>query len=257
MATQDVFPAPFDLGPYRFIEMRHLNLEQKHRARISSHAREMLVEALRFDGRKDPRWSDDEQDVAEFVCGGGTEYARLQQRAWPGWQKRNPAGTWQEFCSWFNKAVDDTIINPTLPNWFLVMYPRGLPWDRATGAGYYGVFLAYNIKTVEETEEKWTASMYGILCGRTIPAEWCDNLGMILQHFMVNSVTLNDGRAFDLDSWEFTSDREWLTYDPKRSPNVARAFARACVDTPRPVIEEKVEGRDVVKRMYLDRRGDA
>jgi hypothetical protein len=251
--TQDVFPSTFDVGLHTLIEMRNLNLGQRHRSRIASHAREMLVEALRFDGRKDPRWSDDEQDVAEFVCGGGSEYSRLQQGAWLSWRRKNPKGTWQEFCPWFDAVVDDTIVNPHLPSWFLVMYPREGSRDKTTGAGYYGVFLAYNIKTVEETSQKWTASAYGILCAPTIPEEWCDNFGTILQHFMVNQVTLNDGRAFSLDSWEFTSDREWLTYDPTKSSNVAHAFARASEGTPKPVITTYTED-GAVKYLRLDRR---
>jgi hypothetical protein len=264
----DIWPVPFRIGQYDFIEIHDLKLSGVNAAKIASHARIMLIDALRVDGRKDPRWHDDEQDEAEFVCGGPSEYIRLRLGAWRRWQKSHSGDTWQEFCRWFDTQVDDTIINPNLPNWLLIMYDRQRP--RVIGVAdttfeYYGAFLAYNIKTIRETEEQWTASMYGILCAPTSTKRfrdtWIDNFGMILRYFLVDKVALNDGRIFALDSWEFTTDRPWLTYDPTVSPYLTRIFDIVKIDVPRPVVEEKVPGTNILKRMRLERRialhGDA
>jgi hypothetical protein len=79
------YPLPFwiesDGAQYAIVERQNIAISNTELYLLVQQSMAWVVEALRIDGRSDFRWGADEQDIAQFLCG-GDEYMKIKMAAW-------------------------------------------------------------------------------------------------------------------------------------------------------------------------------
>jgi hypothetical protein len=213
-------PKPFVIESggalYDVVERGNLpSLTNTELFRVVGQAMVWVVDALKVDGRSDPRKGVDEQNLAAFLCQ-GSEYQAIKLAAWEEWFEAHDHDweTWGEFEAQFQiDEVDDSVRQPALPHWAFFVFDHGSEWVAEgvlEAAQFRGVFYVWNVRT-QTSGDPWIVDPSPMLCAPTDDHEWWVTLFADLLHaFLAYSLPLSDDRELWLDAWRFPTKRLWL-----------------------------------------------
>lgn len=83
-------------------------------------------------------------------------------------------------------------------------------WVETEAGRFFGTFLLYKLRTLEETRDKWTISSYGMAAfkmnvkGRNF---W-RLTGALMQFLLEEDMEMDDGRVLDIVRWDFPEPRK-------------------------------------------------